>query len=231
MNPDVSFLRSKVYELLSHAFAEPSDEFLNFIATGEFLVHMKNATENLSYSEEIQFNELENIKEMAKDGNHELIVSEYEGLTSPQKNFFYECNYYAPSNAMEEMADIAGFYKAFGVVPDGERPDYISAELEFMKLLTMKEAKALINNETENAKTCLSAQKKFLDSHLGRWVKALSETTDPLKFYSHLCSLLNKWIDAECRHLSVIPDKNCFFSNSTFNENQSEFCPKKERCI
>jgi TorA maturation chaperone TorD len=190
---------------------------------------VKGATENLSHTEGIQFEELENLTEAATSGNHELIISEYEGLTSPQKNFFYECNYHAPSNAMEEMADIAGFYKAFHVGSESERPDYISIELEFMSLLTLKEAKALMNNKAPGAEICLSTQKKFLDSHLGRWVKTLSQVTNELIYYGILCRLLNKWIDAECRHLSVSPDKNCFFSNSTFFENQTGPCLKEER--
>jgi TorA maturation chaperone TorD len=229
MNPKVAFQRSRVYELLAHAFSEPSIELLDFIAKGEFHEYMKVSTGGLRHIKNANFTELENITKIAKDTDIELILSEYERLTSPQKNYFYECNYYAPSNAMEEMADIAGFYKAFGVVPDCERHDYISAELEFMRLLTIKQSKALMNNESVNTEICLSAQKKFLSSHLGRWVKALSEITDGLKFYSLLCSFLNKWIDAECRHLSVTPDKNCFFSNSTFYKNQSELCLKKGR--
>jgi hypothetical protein len=203
--PEIAFQRSSVYELLAHAFSEPSVEFLNFIARGEFLKHVKGATENLSHTEGVQFEELESLTEIATSDNH------------------------APSNAMEEMADIAGFYKAFHVGSESERPDYISIELEFMSLLTLKEAKAQINNKTPNAETCRSAQKKFLDSHLGRWVTTLSQVTNELIYYGFLCRLLNKWIDAECGYLSASPDKNCFFSNSTFFENQTGPCLKEER--
>jgi nitrate reductase assembly molybdenum cofactor insertion protein NarJ len=231
MHPDTTFHRSRIYEILSYAFAEPSHDFLCFISSGEFLEYIKKTTKILKHLERSELKVLEHAHQLSQRTDLTLINSEYNSLTSPEKNYFYECNYYAPANAMEELADIAGFYRAFGVAPDCERPDYISAELEFMKLLTMKEAKAILNNEAANAEICLSAQKKFLSSHLGRWVTALSEITDTLKFYSLLCRFLNTWIDAECGHLSVFPDKNCFFSNSTFNENQSEFCPKKEGCI
>jgi nitrate reductase assembly molybdenum cofactor insertion protein NarJ len=227
MNPKVAFQRSRVYEVLAHAFSEPSDNFLDFIVTGEFLEFIRCSTRALQHTKNTKFTELEKITKIAKETDIELILSEYERLTSPQKNYFYECNYYAPSNAMEEMADIAGFYKAFGVAPDRERPDYISSELEFMRLLTIKEAKALMNNEAANAEICLSAQKKFLNFHLGRWIKTLSQIADTFAFYHILCSFLNTWIDAECGHLSVTPDKNCFFSDSTFYENQSECFLKK----
>jgi nitrate reductase assembly molybdenum cofactor insertion protein NarJ len=229
MKPETAFQRSRVYELLAHVFSEPSDKFLDFVAKGEFLEHVKSAIRNLLHRKNIHFKEFKNLTEISKSTDIELILSEYEKLTSPQKNYFYECNYYAPSNAMEEMADIAGFYKAFGVAPDCERPDYISSELEFMRLLTIKEAKALMNNEAVNAEICLSAQKKFLNIHLGRWIQSLSQIADSFVFYSILCRFLNAWIDAECRYLSVRPDKSCFFSGSTFYENQSECFLKKER--
>jgi len=46
-----------------------------------------------------------------------------------------------PTYRAHQMADIAGFYHAFGVEPDGahpERPDHVSLELEFVSLLLLK---------------------------------------------------------------------------------------------
>ena len=77
-----------------------------------------------------------------------------------------------------EMADVAGFYNAFGVEvdPSGDRPDHIAAELEFMNLLAVKESVALQQEgEGEHAQVCRDASRTFLRDHLGRWVRTFAE--------------------------------------------------------
>jgi DMSO reductase family type II enzyme chaperone len=75
-----------------------------------------------------------------------------------------------------EMADVAGFYKAFGVEVEsgGERPDHIVAELEFMNLLAVKEYVALVEEgQGEHAEVCRNAARSFLRDHLARWAPRL----------------------------------------------------------
>ncbi len=70
------------------------------------------------------------------------------------------------------LADIAGFYRAFGLEPcetRRERPDHIAVELEFMHVLSIKEAYALAQGWGEKAGICREAQSAFLRDHLGRW--------------------------------------------------------------
>jgi DMSO reductase family type II enzyme chaperone len=77
-----------------------------------------------------------------------------------------------------EMADVAGFYNAFGVEVEssGERPDHIAAELEFMNLLAVKECIALQEEgEGEHANICRNASRAFLRDHLTRWAPRLGE--------------------------------------------------------
>jgi DMSO reductase family type II enzyme chaperone len=77
-----------------------------------------------------------------------------------------------------EMADVAGFYKAFGVEvgSSGPRPDHITAELEFMNLLAVKEGIALQEEGgREHAEICRNASRAFLRDHLGRWAPRLGE--------------------------------------------------------
>jgi DMSO reductase family type II enzyme chaperone len=71
-----------------------------------------------------------------------------------------------------ELADIAGFYRAFGVEvsPETERVDHIVAELEFMNLLAVKEAVAETEGNVEQAEICRGASRAFLGDHLMRWV-------------------------------------------------------------
>jgi DMSO reductase family type II enzyme chaperone len=104
-----------------------------------------------------------------------------------------------------EMADVGGFYKAFGVKLDdsGERVDHIAAELEFMNLLAVKEAVALQEEgEGEHARVCRDASRAFLRDHLVRWAPRLGECLaeangDPA--YSAAGRLLGRFItfDAE----------------------------------
>ena len=75
------------------------------------------------------------------------------------------------------MADIAGFYWAFGLQGAEkihERPDHISLEAEFVYFLLYKKAVALHSNNVENAETCQHAYERFLQEHLAFWLPALT---------------------------------------------------------
>jgi hypothetical protein len=77
-----------------------------------------------------------------------------------------------------ELADVAGFYKAFGVEvdPEGLRVDHIVTELDFMNLLAVKESIALREEgEGEHAQICHDASRVFLRDHLLRWAPSLGE--------------------------------------------------------
>lgn len=73
----------------------------------------------------------------------------------------------------QALADIAGFYRAFGLelAPSlKDRLDHIAVELEFMQFLCLKEAYALANRHSEDQLAlCREAQRKFLREHLGGW--------------------------------------------------------------
>jgi len=69
----------------------------------------------------------------------------------------------------QQQADIAGFYRAFGVKGHHERPDHLAAELEFGYLLALKEATARLDGSREHRLVCRDGQRSFLRAHLGRW--------------------------------------------------------------
>lgn len=79
----------------------------------------------------------------------------------------------------QELADIAGFYRAFGFNVGGpvrERPDHLAVELEFMYLLALKESHADAYGTQEQKEVCIDAQRKFLGEHLGRWIGQFAES-------------------------------------------------------
>jgi TorA maturation chaperone TorD len=106
-----------------------------------------------------------------------------------------------------ELADVAGFYRAFGVElrPGTERPDHLGAELEFMQLLAAKEALALGDEgDGERAELCREAARAFLRDHLGRWVKAFADAVEAgagEPFYRAAARLLASFVAHEVARL------------------------------
>jgi len=87
----------------------------------------------------------------------------------------YETAYAGPFARQRELADIQGFYRAFGLDAVGERGDHLSVECEFTSLLCVKEALARAGNLTDEADRIRNARKAFLRDHLGTWL-SLYET-------------------------------------------------------
>ncbi len=74
-----------------------------------------------------------------------------------------------------ELADLNGFYTAFGftlAADDPDLPDHLAVELEFLSLLLVKEAWALAQREGEAATITGDALRAFLEAHPGRWVES-----------------------------------------------------------
>jgi putative dimethyl sulfoxide reductase chaperone len=120
----------------------------------------------------------------------------------------YESAYYA--GGMEQnMADIAAFYRAFGlqIAPEAyERCDHISSQLEFMAVLCAKEAHALRNNLAEPAEICRDARRTFLEFHLGRWTPAFAarlQTKARLPLYPALAEVLLALLSDEAKEVGV----------------------------
>ena len=88
----------------------------------------------------------------------------YETSYNPERSF----------SKTNDLADIAGFYMAFGIKHKDEAPDHIVSELEFMGLICLKEALAVANSMMDEAEVCSEARRKFLSEHLGNWVSKYS---------------------------------------------------------
>lgn len=222
---EIAFSRSMVYELLSNCYGEPGAEFFDFIRNGDFFGHMINA---LRFHPKLKIGVMQTLHTIIDEAmrlNINDLLKEYSLIVSPEKNLLYEGNYHHPFSAYEEMADIAGFYRAFGFSFDGERPDHLCLELEFMRILSLKEAMALQEVDQEKIDVTINAEREFLSSHIGRWTEALLQMTKDIPFYSTLSRFLKEWIDMECDLHSVRSDK-VFFVNR-LNDDYNELCLKE----
>jgi TorA maturation chaperone TorD len=134
--------RMLTYKSFAVAFSYPDDQFLSFF---------KGSFSN---------KELDELKR-AYDGLFRASEVWLYGTEHLAKNEFQRSN---------ELADIMGFYRAFGVEPDRDRPDSLSGELEFMHYLIFKRLHALKNGDTEDAREkariCQDAERKFFRRHV-----------------------------------------------------------------
>lgn len=112
-----------------------------------------------------------------------------------------------------ELADIAGFYRAFGFETGGdgllpEMVDHLAVELEFYALLLLKSQALVEAGDEEGAAIVLDARRKFLKDHLGRFIDALCGRPGLLEspFYTVAMRYCRDLIHDESHKLEVVLD-------------------------
>jgi nitrate reductase assembly molybdenum cofactor insertion protein NarJ len=123
----------------------------------------------------------------------------------------YETEYGLPHEfrQSQELADITGFYRAFGFRVGGtrrERPDHVAVELEFLYALALKQAYAVEAGALEQAEICVDAQARFLQDHLGRWLELFARSlaaNGGIEPFLSLACLLVGFVQADCAALGV----------------------------
>src|SRR3972149_12155544 len=136
--------RSRLYEYFSVGFLYPELETFNYLKE-----HQEEARASLSFLRAREIcQSLDAFQEMLLERTTSSLEEEYCRLFThtistecpPYEGEYDNSDIFQKSQA---MADIAGFYRAFGLETSPsfrERPDHISAELEFMHYLTWQEA-------------------------------------------------------------------------------------------
>jgi DMSO reductase family type II enzyme chaperone len=191
--------RSQLYRFLADAFLYPTEDWTLDAPLLEPVLNGLNLAEHRLHFDAIDLDDLQ--------AEHRHVF----GLTG---SLCYETEYGLPHEyrQSQEMADIAGFYRAFGFENGGairERPDYLSTELEFMHTLTLKEVYAREANSQEHLEVCIDAQRKFLRDHLARWqplfAKRLAQAAVD-GVYAELTNLATAFVAAEADRLDAQPE-------------------------
>lgn len=108
-----------------------------------------------------------------------------------------------------DLADISGFYSAFGMEITGgvsERPDHISVEAEFMAVLCAKEISGWSNQNLGLIETVHHAQTEFLKTHMGRWIPAFAQRVMASVddgFYGLLARFADAWVASDCQRFCI----------------------------
>jgi TorA maturation chaperone TorD len=146
----------------------------------------------------------------------------------------------------QELADIAGYYAAFGLKPraeDGERVDHVSCECEFFGFLGRKEAfslgagpEAAASPEArlEMLETTRKAARSFLKDHLGRFATAFGlklSGEDGEGFFGLLGVLLVTLLKLESERLGVTLGAATLDLRSTAEEEVPMGCGSGEQLV
>jgi nitrate reductase assembly molybdenum cofactor insertion protein NarJ len=107
------------------------------------------------------------------------------------------------------LADISGFYRAFGLAPDEEvreMLDHIAVELEFYAMLLAKQAYLAGVGDAEGREIVEDARRKFLGAHLGPLSAAIAARLGDGRerpAYGEVLSWCAGIVGSECAALGV----------------------------
>jgi TorA maturation chaperone TorD len=145
------------------------------------------------------------------------MISEYDRLFRAGVVWLYGAEHTVKNEFQRAnlLADIMGFYTAFGLEPDRERPDSITCELEFMHYLILKRNRIgsdlSADDAREKSEICLDAERKFFVEHMEPTAtnvarKIIAESSHP--FYAKAATELLTFLESEKRHFGSVDDAN-----------------------
>jgi TorA maturation chaperone TorD len=219
-NPEVELglCRAALYRALAIGFRSPNEETLEMAGNPDAVGALAEAAAIVETSGGAPADEdrlATRVRAIARpELRIEQLLSDYRrlfGHTAGGDAPLYETEYgeEALFQQPQELADLAGFARAFGLVlrPDiHERIDHVSCECEFMSFLACKESYALSRGEREMFEASSRGTALFIKDHLGRFAPALAyrlEKADPKGFYGALARVLVALVNHECGRLGV----------------------------
>jgi len=197
--------RAVSYSLLAHCFAYPDEQ--------QVAALQEAAAAAAPFVEGSPVGELIALAVAATSEDLEAEFVRLFALSSSPDCPTFETAYYAAETVLQtnRMADIAGFYRAFGVDSGtaGLRPDEICVELEFMGYLARKELYAREHLGAPRVGQVVKAERMFLSDHLGTWGttfgRRVSARAGLCAFYREAGFALSSWVVAECNRTGAKP--------------------------
>ena len=211
---DLAYCRAAIYSAMVLGFQPPTDETLRRLLARDSKSSLTQAASMLYPTREPNLIcKIEALPD-AEEADRSSLATRYRlffGHTARGQIPPYETEYgnEALFQQPQELGDLMGFYRAFGLVLKSEkheRPDHVSCECEFLMFLALKEAYALEQDNREMLSETRKAEKLFLRDHLGRFLPTfVTQLTreDSSGFYSTLGELCLRFVAAECVRLQV----------------------------
>jgi putative dimethyl sulfoxide reductase chaperone len=215
--------RAAVYELLSLAFSYPDADWRDQVLASIEDISGHDTAEAMNLHEGLAA-----LAEALAVESDDAIAVEHirlfagEVVCSP-----HETEYTRDAFAKaRRLADIAGFYHAFGLKVAADKPglpDFVATELEFMGFLAKKQAFAAVQGWDENEEICADAQRAFLESHLACWLPAFCAALSEVgsEFFQAAAALAVSFVTIDARLSDASPRP--MIARSTLPEDAEAF--------
>ena len=212
---DIALCRSILYEALAAGFGPPSRETRDLLVSAPRGPGLHAAALLLDASSGSRLGE--RVRDLAARGaDLDRMEEDYQHLFGHSVRgevSLFETEYGRGTvfQQPQELADLGGFIRAFGLVPDPgvrERVDHVSCECEFMLFLARREAHHIETGDAENLATTREAERLFLKHHLGRFGPTFARRLARLdrgRFFGALGNLLLQFLQTEARRFKVKP--------------------------
>jgi TorA maturation chaperone TorD len=210
---DVALCRAVLYSALALGFRPPTDEVVARVTRPDSVAALVDAARVLETSDTRSL--ASRTAALARpDAKIDGLATEHQrlfGHTAKGEVAPYETEYgdEALFQQPQELSDIAGFMRAFGLTLQPaahERIDHVSCECEFLSFLAYKEAYALAAGDDEMRAATERATLLFLRDHVARFVPAFARgvrRADEHGFYAALAQLLLALVELDCQRLHV----------------------------
>ena len=218
--PDVvaALARATAYRVFALAFQAPSDVRLCAMGGQEGFTVLEDAFRCLdSGASRAMAGDLARLRRAGRRA--ETLAPEYfrvfghttRGLVCPCETEYGDDRAFRQP---QQLADIAGYYLAFGLTPPAAsdvRQDHVACECEFMAFLSLKAARfAAMPNRTSEAdetlETTRAALHAFLRDHLAQFGRAFASRLSAEEhgsYYSAWGALFARFLDGECARAGI----------------------------
>lgn len=211
---ELAFCRATLYSALALGFRPPTEEAIARLTTPQNAAALGETAAILDSDGKLGLASLVQAVAQAGAAGATVLMASYRALfghavRGPIPPYETEYGNEALFQQPQEMGDLMGFYRAFGLtvrVDGHERCDHISCECEFLSFLALKEAYALEHRDPDMLEASRKATRLFLRDHLGRFLPAFAaklRREDRAGFYGMLVQLCLAFIELESNSFDV----------------------------
>lgn len=205
---------ARLYALCSIALDRPDDEFEALLADGAFEDELVDAARGIGDEDLVAA--AERVAEYAADADADDLYYAWSSLFGVEEGVTvspYELTYIPGPllTTTKKLADIAGFYNAFGLQIDpgqNDRKDHVVFQTEFLSELSRREALVKDEGDQEGIEIVVDAHAAFVEDHLGRWYWRLAEEVSKHDggFHAAVAAVLAALVELELDEFNADPD-------------------------